>query len=87
MNVSFSAVVCISSCGQTARVHVTVDIGPSEAPCTVVHFSTVVCTKQQLLQRVFASLSVSAPHGNYGSRPGRQWIAFISPGISNTIGC
>jgi hypothetical protein len=48
-------------------------------------FSIVVCTKQQLLQRVFAALSVRAPQGNYGSRPGRQSIAVVSPGISNTI--
>jgi hypothetical protein len=36
--VSFSGVVCTSSCGQTARVNRTVDIGLSEVLRTVGHF-------------------------------------------------
>jgi hypothetical protein len=55
----------------------TVDVG--------VHFSTVVCTKQQLLQRGFRSAICQSTARELRKPAQPQSIAVVSPGISNTI--
>jgi hypothetical protein len=58
---SFSGVVCTSSCGQMARVHGTVDIGLSKVLCSVVRFFNsrlhqTAATAALRPRRVFAAL-------------------------------
>jgi hypothetical protein len=65
-------------------VHGTVDIALSEVLCTVVHFSTVVCTKQQLLQVSQRYLSEPRTELQKQARPAADCDRL--PGISNTIG-